>query len=242
MTYLIGIAMKPWRMKVRQLESIIGYLKKHDIRHIIMAGKVHRQVLSAGPIDATSAALLEKSLPLGDDAALKAILALLHQEGIEIVPTSICLPDHQLPTEFDNRPDMGDIKALLNHAIALHTSIGHFDIGQALIIQDSRVLSIEGAEGTDALINRTAPLIDKNRQHRLFFKAAKSGQNKLLDPPVIGDETIKLCAKAGINLIAIEAGHCLLTHTKDEINALCNAHNIRLVSVTMPDTSIKEQG
>lgn len=233
---------KPVSYALTELESIIGYLKSQNIRHIIMAGKVHREVLSAGPIDATSAALLEKTLPLGDDAALRAILALLHQEGIEIVPTSSCLPDHQLPAGFDSAPDNGDIKALLDHAIEIHSTLGNFDIGQALIMQDARVLSVEGAEGTDAMIERTAPLIDKNRQDRLFFKAAKSSQNKLLDPPVIGEETVLRCAKAHINIIAIEAGHCLLASPKDDMSALCRSHGIRLISVTMPDMPRKEQG
>ena len=225
-----------------ELEAIIGYLKRHDIRHIIMAGKIHREVLAAGPIDPTSADLLQKALPLGDDAALKAVLAYLNQEGIEVLPTSVCLPDHQLPAGFDNASDKGDISETINHAITLHSTLGQFDIGQALIIQDKRVLSIEGAEGTDAMIERTVPFIDKDSAHRLFFKAAKSGQNKLLDPPVIGEETIKLCAKAGINIVAIEAHHCLLSRPKDEIDSICQSHGIRLVSVTMPEPSIKEKG
>ena len=220
---------------ITQLESIIGYLKEHDISHIILAGKVHREALSKGPIDATSAALLEKTLAVGDDAALKAIFMLLHQEGISIVPTSALLPDHQLPDVFDNDENGSDIDELISHAVRVHAHLGQFDIGQALIMQDSRILSIEGAEGTDAMIERTQPFIDQNRPYRLFLKASKSGQSRLLDPPVIGADTIRLCAKAGINIIAIEAHHCLLALPKDEISALCRSQGIRLISVTMPE-------
>ena len=220
---------------ITQLESIIGYLKEHDIQHIILAGKVHREALAKGPIDATSAALLEKALPVGDDAALKAILALLHQEGISIMPTSALLPDHQLPKGFDNDEAGDDLQSLVEQAAKIHSQLGQFDIGQALIMQDSRVLSIEGAEGTDAMIERTSPYIDANRPHRLFLKASKSGQSRLLDPPVIGADTITLCAQAGINIIAIEAHHCLLAQPRDEISQLCREHGIRLISVTLPE-------
>ena len=172
---------------------------------------------------------------MGDDAALKAILMLLHQEGITIVPTSALLPDHQLPEAFDNDKDGGDIDEFISQAIQVHATLGQFDIGQALIMQDSRILSIEGAEGTDAMIERTQPFIDKNRPYRIFLKASKSGQSRLLDPPVIGADTIGLCAKARINIMAIEAHHCLLALPRDEISALCRSHGIRLISITMPE-------
>ena len=228
-------AYQPVSFALTQLESIIGYLRTHEISQIIMAGKVHREALASGPIDNTSKALLEKTLPLGDDAALKAILGLLHQQGIQIVPASLLLPDHQLTKGFDNKATDDDLRTVITKATEIHTTFGQFDIGQALILQDSRVLSVEGAEGTDAMIERTAPFIDKNRAYRLFFKAAKLSQNKLLDPPVIGENTIQLCAKAGVNIIAIEAEHCLLAQPQDKMSALCLSHGIRLVSVTMPE-------
>jgi len=229
------LAFNPASYFLTQIGTIISHLKDRDIGHIILAGKIHRDGLMGGPIDELSAELMKKTLPLGDDAALKAILALLNQEGIQLVPTSMFLPDHQVPEGFDNEAHQNDVDHIISNAIEAHTTFGQLDIGQALILQDSRILSIEGAEGTDALIERTAPFIDTAMENRLFFKAAKSGQNKLLDPPVIGDMTIKQCAKAGINIIAIEAEHCLLALPKDEIDALCKSLGIRLISVKMPE-------
>ncbi len=68
--------------------------------------------------------------------------------------------------------------------------ISPFDVGQALALEEDWVLSIEGAEGTDALIKRTKALMRRSGA-AFLLKAPKEGQDLRLDPPVLGLDTLK---------------------------------------------------
>ena len=109
---------------------------------------------------------------MGDDAALKAILAfctkVIHKYCANIL---ISCRESSIAEGFDNASDRGDIMSSLKQAITFHSAIGQFDIGQALIIQDRRIF-VEGAEGTRMLlIKRTAAFIDENYGKPPFFQS-----------------------------------------------------------------------
>lgn len=221
------------RFGLTQIESIISYLQAQEVSDLVMAGKVERPVITSDTIiDATSAELLKKTLPQGDDAALRAVLAVIQQAGLRVLPLQALMPDHKLEADYHN--GIGD--KLSEHSLSLavkaHKRLSALDVGQSVIVQDSRVIAIEAAEGTDEMIRRASGLLSPQGQS-VFFKASKTTQHKLLDPPVIGLDTIQNCLSAGIDVIAIEAEYCLLAAPLAEIEALCAAHDIRFMSVTV---------
>jgi DUF1009 family protein len=77
------------------------------------------------------------------------------------------------------------------------------------------VLAIEAAEGTSGLLANVAAM-RKNGRLRLpkragvLVKAPKPNQDRRVDLPAIGTETIKEAAAAGLKGIAVEAGGCLI--------------------------------
>ncbi|MGC6518192.1 MAG: LpxI family protein [Candidatus Puniceispirillaceae bacterium] len=226
---------RPVSFYVTQIESIIQYFLERKVTNIVMVGKVERPRISPDlPVDKTAAQLLAQTLSEGDDAALRAILAVMMSEGLQVIPLQSVIPDQKLPSGYDTNPHSDYPHDSLVVAKRLHIALGALDVGQSAIIQGRRVLAIEGAEGTDNMIQRSAELRDP-AQISLFFKASKTAQNKMLDPPVMGPDTILLCAKAGINIIAIEAEHCVLAAPMQEIEALCQAHDIRLLSVSFDE-------
>ena len=64
----------------------------------------------------------------------------------------------------------------MHHACYVLDQLGELDVGQSVIVQQKRVLAIEGAEGTNEMIIRAAPLIDKSQPDTVFVKLAKSGR------------------------------------------------------------------
>ena len=68
-------------------------------------------------------------------------------------------------------------------------------LGTVLVVQDQRVLAVEAAEGTDAMLARCASLIDAAATPAVFVKCAKHAQDRRLDIPVIGTDTLR-AAKA----------------------------------------------
>ena len=222
-----------------QIESILAHFTQNQVEHLVMVGKVERPQISADMvIDATSAKLLQEALPLGDDAALRAVLGTIAQAGLTVLPLQALMPEHKVPVDYDNHSQNGSGNEVQNEALTIaikaHKRLSKLDVGQSLIAQGSRILAIEAAEGTDQMIARAKDLVLDDAD-ALFFKASKTTQNKLLDPPVIGPDTIEMCYKSGITTIAIEAEHCLLAAPLAQIEALCARYDIRFMSVTIDE-------
>ena len=100
--------------------------------------------------------------------------------------------------------------------------MGDLDIGQSVIVQQRRVLAIEGAEGTNEMIARTAGLIDKSQPDTVFVKMAKSGQDISLDMPVFGLETLSHLQKSGIKAVCLDGQRIMLADPLDNITAVAD--------------------
>ena len=223
----------PRAFGLTQIESIIAHFIAHEVSDIVMVGKVERPVITKETvIDATSAKLLQETLPHGDDVALRAVLGVVQQAGLRVLPLQALIPNQILPKEYDNAQGAAIPADSLTLAIKTHKRLSALDVGQAVIVQEKRVIAIEAAEGTDEMITRSASLLSSGGAS-LFFKASKSAQHKLLDPPVFGLDTIAKCIASGIGAIAIEAKHCVLAAPLADIEAVCASHNIRLIAVTL---------
>ena len=101
-----------------------------------------------------------------------------------------------------------------------------------MIVQNGRVLAIEAAEGTSAMIVRSEDLIDASAGPAVFLKMRKSGQDQRLDTPFIGVETMQMAAKSGINILAIEAGVVLLADDPQTLADICREYGMTLVGIS----------
>jgi hypothetical protein len=111
---------------------------------------------------------------------------------------------------------------------------GHMDMGQGAVCVAARLVAMEGAEGTDGMLERVATM----RQARRFSSKGKTGalakcarpeQDLRMDMPVIGPRTVENAAKAGLSAIVIEAGHVMISQQQETI-ALCKANGVALLS------------
>ena len=98
---------------------------------------------------------------------------------------------------------------------ALIAALSPFDAGQGVVVAKGRVVAIEAAEGTDAMLARVAELREARRLRLsgpsgVFVKAPKRGQDLRLDMPAIGPQTIAAAAKAQLQGVAVAAGAVLI--------------------------------
>lgn len=151
----------------------------------------------------------------GDDAVLKMVIRLLEGEGVRVVGAHEIVPDLlAAPGPLGRvRPDAAaeaDIAAAAEAALAL----GRLDIGQGAVAVGGRVVALEGAEGTDDMLERVAALRAEGRISRrrrgVLVKLCKPGQDFRADLPAIGRETLRRIRAAGLAGIAVEAGRSLV--------------------------------
>ena len=72
-------------------------------------------------------------------------------------------------------------------------------------MQQGLVLGVEAIEGTDALLRRCVEL-RRDGPGGVLVKLEKPGQERRVDRPTIGPQTVILAAESGLAGIAAEAG------------------------------------
>lgn len=85
--------------------------------------------------------------------------------------------------------------------------LADFDVGQTIVVKDGLVVAVEAAEHSDRCIQRAGRLIEGNK---CVVKVARTKQDFRFDTPVVGVKTLRTMYKAKADLLAIEAGRCLI--------------------------------
>ena len=189
--------------------ATIRGLKNAGCEAVVMAGSIERPSWSALAPDLRGEALVQKLLKAkGDDAILKRIVAELESEGFRVLGPDDILADllaraGVLGEKQPSEADWLDIRAAAEAALA----VGREDSGQAAVARAGEVLGVEGADGTDALVERchTADGLGG-----VLVKLPKPGQERRADLPAIGLRTVEVVAAAGLNGVAVEAGGSLI--------------------------------
>ena len=89
-------------------------------------------------------------------------------------------------------------------------ALGAADGGQGAVVAQGLCLGVEALPGTDAMLAQVAGIgalrPDPARGKGLFYKAAKPGQDRRIDLPALGPDTLRAVAEAGLGGIAFQAG------------------------------------
>jgi UDP-2,3-diacylglucosamine hydrolase len=202
-----------------ELGKAIKLLRHAGCEEVTLAGKVARPEFTKLRLDARGALALPGIVAAalkGDDALLRALLAIFEKEGMRVIGSAhaardLLAPLGPLGRREPSQEDDGDIL----RAIRVVAALGALDIGQAAVVCQGLVLAVEAAEGTDAMLARVAALpaalrgTPENRKG-VLAKAAKPHQERRVDLPVIGVRTVELVAEAGLSGIAVEGGAALI--------------------------------
>ncbi len=162
----------------------------------------------------------------GDGALLRVLVDTLEAEGFTVVGAD------EIVSEFSVRP--GPIGAVAPNEIdlvdiakgaALVAALGPFDVGQGAVVANGFVLAVEAAEGTDAMLERCAALIGAftaagegtRPRSGVLVKRPKPGQERRVDLPTIGVETIVRAHACGLAGVAVEAGGAIIIDPEKSI-------------------------
>ncbi|MHA6288646.1 LpxI family protein [Maricaulis sp. CAU 1757] len=213
---------------VGQFGHVIRALKQAECDAICFAGYVPRPDFKTLRVDAHGVGLLPKVVAAarrGDDALIRVIVGEFEKAGFSVLGAddllSELVPEAGVIVASESlqahREDIG--KA---HDMAAR--IGALDIGQGVVVARGVVLAVEAQEGTNLMLERVASLPETVRGHAaeragVLAKCPKPIQERRVDLPTIGVETVRLCARAGLAGIVLEAGGALILHRKKVIEA-----------------------
>lgn len=211
------------------------WLFLQGVRDLCLIGPVKRPAWSELVPDFRTAQFLATVIPkaLGDDGLLKAIKAKLESVGFRVIGAHELLADLLVPEGLLTRTGVDPAyQADIDLGIRQARAIGQLDIGQAVVVQSGLVLAVEASEGTDAMVARTAEL-RREGAGGVLVKLCKPQQDRRLDLPTIGAETVRRAHQAGLVGIVVEAGRTLIID-RDRAVALADQLGLFVQAITIP--------
>lgn len=194
-------------------------LKKAGVEELCFAGIVKRPNFKSLSLDARGVSILPKVIAAasrGDDALLRAVLNVFEKEGFRIVGADEVLESVLAkPGPATNRKPTAEQLEDLVKAARTASEIGRLDIGQGAVVCRGLVLAVEAQEGTDEMLKRCAALPleirgGSDKPEGVLVKRPKPQQERRIDLPTIGLNTIRLAADAGLAGVGVEAGAALV--------------------------------
>ena len=221
-----------------EIGKILKYFKSNNCGELVLLGQITKRPEFTSIIgDSGTMRLLPKivtAMTGGDDSLLSKVIKLIENEGFSVINMEKIAPElfltegHYAGPKFPKK-----LGGELTQALAALKDMGKHDVGQALVIENGRIIAVEGAEGTDAMLERVASLrvskrISQKSKNGFLVKMTKAGQDRRVDLPTIGPNTVINTAAAGLVGIVGEAGSVLLAE-RDKIKDLAKANKVFLI-------------
>ncbi len=216
-----------------EIGRLYKFLKKTGCRDVLLIGGVSRRpdftsiLGDLGTLKRLPTII--RALAGGDDSLLTKVIRLFEVEGYRVVGIKDVAPQLLASSGVLGKvqPNQGDWRDA-ELALRATEKLGELDIGQAAIAVGGRVVALEGAEGTDAMLQRCAELkrigrIRSKGRSGVLVKTAKPNQDLRVDLPTVGPMTIDLAAAAGLAGIAVEASGALIAEKEETLKKADNA-------------------
>jgi UDP-2,3-diacylglucosamine hydrolase len=204
--------------RLERLMPCLMALHQAGVTRVIFAGAVTRpQGFDPALIDPATATILPalmQAMQGGDDATLRAVIAVFEDNGLAVIgPGDLApglLPGPGLLVGTITPRDEADA----TRAAAIVRALGLVDVGQGAVVQQGLCLAVEALPGTDAMLAGVAALgalrPGPERGRGLLWKAPKPAQDRRIDLPAIGPATVAAARDAGLGGIAFEAHGTIL--------------------------------
>jgi len=171
---------------------------------------------------------MSKILFFHDDGILSTVAKELLKEGIEIVSSTIYLPELLAPEGcLTKRRPSKEEEEDIKFGWKMAKEIGRLDIGQCVVVKRKTIIAVEAIEGTDETIIRGGKLA---KEKAVVVKVSKPMQDLRFDLPTVGLNTVKVMDKVKASVLAIEAGKTIIFDKEDMIS-FANKKGISIVSI-----------
>lgn len=235
---LAGMADDLCWVRLGQFKRILDFLQRQRIQEVVLAGGIQKVRIWRIRPDALALRLAARLLHKHDDHLLRAIAAELESRGMRVRSASDFVPELLAPEGcLSRRVPTTEEWLDIRFGWKMAKELGRLDIGQGVVVRDQVVVAVEAVEGTDAMIQRAGSLCGGRGA---LVKVCKPQQDHRLDMPAIGPRTIENLHRAGIPVLAIEAGRTMILELEETLR---RAEGLGISLVACSETSMgKEEG
>ena len=196
------------------LSKALKFLKANAVQELLFCGGVTKTRLFDLRPDPAALKLLTHLPQTGDDRVLRALSAFFEDAGIRVGAPIDWLPEALAQAGLiAGKPPGEQAQADLALGLKVARGIGDLEIGQTVVVCRGTVVAVEAIEGTDTMLERAGQLAKKGA---VVVKAGKPHQDRRLDLPTVGPETLETMAAAGLKTLGLEAG-CLILDREEFI-------------------------
>ncbi|HXF55186.1 MAG TPA: UDP-2,3-diacylglucosamine diphosphatase LpxI [Hyphomicrobiaceae bacterium] len=212
-------------------------LRAHGCRELVIAGSARRPNLMKLRPDLgflTSLPDLVRCLWGGDDSVLRRVVRFFEGKGLKVLGIEDVAPHLLAPPGLLGSHAPGEAQSTgIARAFAMIRALGPFDVGQAVVAAGDRIVAIEGAGGTDAMLDGIATHVKGG----VLAKGPKPGQEMRVDVPTIGPDTVLKCARLGLAGIAVRQGGTIVL-AREEVRRRADREGLFVIGVDVPEAAI----
>jgi DUF1009 family protein len=226
-------------LRVGQLSRLISAFKDEGIKRCVMAGQIAPSNLFNLRPDLRAVSLLLRLKEKNAHTIFGGIADELEKDGVKLVEAIPWLKPHMPGGGFlIGRKLSSEQTEDVQYGFQIAKEISRLEIGQCVVVKNGTVLAVEGLEGTNACLERGGSLAGK-KGGAVAVKVAKPSHDLRFDIPCIGKQTVETAAKAGIEVLALEAGKTVLL---EENEVRDSARKLGIVILTVSTAADSQPG
>ena len=217
-------------IRIGEIGKAIKALKENNCKEVILIGGVKKPNVWLLRPDFGALKLFFKLIILpikGDASILKTLLNFLEKDnkfkvvGAEKYIPYLLMSKGLIAGEKINEQSNIDIDIAIENC----KNIGSKDIGQACVVVNGQIIASEDSLGTDKMLRDIISKEIRFNNEGVLVKLVKPIQDRRVDLPAIGLQTIKLAKEIGLCGIAIEDKSSFISN-KEGVIEFANKNNI----------------
>lgn len=215
---------------IGNLQLILDYLKEEQVDEVVFTGKIHKtHLFTPVKMDGAMKRVLTAQTQRDDVSLLFAIMSEFDRAGLTVREPTAFLKNLQVqPGVLTLRQPTDDDLVQIRYGFGIAKELAKHGIGQTVVVKDGVMVAVEAMEGTDQTIRRASTLIPTGGL--VVVKVGGPNQDRRLDMPVIGMDTMKVLISSNVRVLAIDADNTILLEL-DQIIDQANRHGIAIVAL-----------
>lgn len=218
-------------LKVGQLSRMISAFVDRGVKQCVMVGQIAPKHLFDLRPDLRAMAVLFRLKEKNAHTIFGAVADELKKDGVELIDATPWLKPLMPGAGFHLGPALSEAqRGDVEFGFRIAKEVSRLEIGQIVVVKNGTVLAVEGFEGTDQCLTRGGGLAGKDGG-AVAIKVAKPSHDMRFDIPCIGSQTFETCVRAGVSVLALEAGKTLLLE-RETCEFLAKKNKISLTTIS----------